>query len=143
MAVNTRLLEADPDQVWEVLADGWLFPLWVVGASRMRAVDGGWPKVGSKLHHSFGSWPLLVDDETEVLACEPGRLLALRARGWPMGEAQVTLALEEQGGQTHVTLEEDVVAGPGSWTPAPVRTPLLTWRNTESLNRLAYLAERR
>jgi hypothetical protein len=26
-----------------VLHDGWTYPVWVVGASRMRGVDPGWP----------------------------------------------------------------------------------------------------
>ena len=28
-----------PSAVWAVLADGWLYPVWVVGAARMREVD--------------------------------------------------------------------------------------------------------
>jgi len=32
MATNTRRIKATPEQVWDVLADGWLYPLWVVGA---------------------------------------------------------------------------------------------------------------
>ncbi len=143
MSVNTRVLQASPDRVWKVLADGWLYPLWVVGASRIREVDDEWPGVGSKLYHSFGSWPVLIDDETEVLASDPGHELMLRARGWPLGEAHVTVRLREQDASTHVTLEEDAVAGPGAWTPRLVRAPLLRWRNSETLNRLAYLAERR
>ena len=73
MTRNTRVIRTTPDRVWDVLADGWLYPLWVVGATRMRAVDAGWPEVGSKLHHSVGVWPLVLDDNTEVLECEPGR----------------------------------------------------------------------
>ncbi len=47
MAENTRLVHATPEQVWEVLCDGWVYPVWVVGASRMREVDDSWPAVGS------------------------------------------------------------------------------------------------
>jgi uncharacterized protein YndB with AHSA1/START domain len=140
---NTRVLKTSPDVVWEVLADGWLYPLWVVGATRMRAVEPDWPAVGSKLHHSAGAWPLVVNDETEVLECEPGRLLTLRAKGWPLGEAEVRLSLEPVGAQTRVVLEEDVSHGPGQLVPKPIRMPLLTWRNTETLLRLALLAEGR
>ena len=97
MSTNTRIMSTTPDRVWDVLADGWLFPLWVVGASRIREVDAAWPAVGSKIHHSVGVWPLLVDDNTEVTACEPGRLLSLRARVWPAGSADVTLRLSRGG----------------------------------------------
>lgn len=30
MSTTARTIEATPDQVWDVLADGWLYPLWVV-----------------------------------------------------------------------------------------------------------------
>ena len=61
-----RIVKTTPQRVWDVLSDGWLYPLWVVGASRMREVDDSWPAVGSKLHHSVGVWPALLDDNTEV-----------------------------------------------------------------------------
>ena len=72
-------MHATPDQVWEVLADGWLYPLWVVGASRMREVDAGWPAPGTMLHHSVGTWPLLLDDVTECVEQVPGARLVLHA----------------------------------------------------------------
>ena len=143
MSRNRRVVHATPDEVWSVLADGWLYPLWVVGASRMREVDDAWPAVGSQLHHSVGSWPLLIDDSTEVLECVPGSLLRLRARAWPTGEAEVVLRLEAVGSETEVVIEEDAVSGPARLIPLPLRTAPLTWRNTETLRRLAYLAERR
>ena len=51
MTTNNRLVDATPAEVWDVLADGWLYPVWVVGASRMREVTKDWPAVGAKLHH--------------------------------------------------------------------------------------------
>ncbi|MFC4785269.1 SRPBCC family protein [Nocardioides sp. MAHUQ-72] len=143
MSRNTRTISAAPDRVWAVLADGWLYPLWVVGATRMREVDDAWPAVGAKLHHSVGVWPMVLDDNTEVLECEPGRRLKLRARGWPPGEADVELTLHEVPGGTEVEMVEDITAGPARIVPKPVRTPMITWRNSESLRRLAFLAERR
>jgi len=143
MATNDRLVHATPDQVWDVLADGWLYPLWVVGASRMREVDDHWPQVGAKLHHSVGTWPLLLDDETEVVDITPGALLELRARARPSGTAAVTIHLEPVGAETRVVLEEDAVSGPGVLVPKLVRDVPLSWRNVESLRRLAYVAERR
>ena len=38
MSTRSRSIKATPAQVWSVLADGWLYPLFVVGASRMRDV---------------------------------------------------------------------------------------------------------
>ncbi|RLV48471.1 SRPBCC family protein [Nocardioides mangrovicus] len=143
MTTVRRTIAATPEQVWDVLADGWLYPLWVVGASRMRDVDDQWPAAGAKLHHSVGAWPLLLDDETEVLESRPPTLLELRARAWPSGEAHVRIRLEAVAEQTHVALEEDAASGPARLVPAPLRAPGLHWRNVEALRRLAYLAERR
>jgi uncharacterized protein YndB with AHSA1/START domain len=143
VSTTTRLLHASPAQVWEVLADGWLYPLWVVGATRMRDVDDSWPAVGSRLHHSVGTWPLMLDDETEVEECRPESLLVLRAHAWPAGRADVTLRLQPVGTETEVVMEEHVASGPGALVPRPLQDPLLHRRNTEALRRLAFLAERR
>ena len=143
MATTQRQITTTPDRVWDVLADGWLYPLWVVGASRMREVDDGWPAVGTRLHHSVGSWPLLIDDTTSVLECAPRSMLKVRARAWPAGDAEVTIHLEGSGADTLVTIEEDAASGPGRLVPKPARDLGLHWRNVESLRRLAFLAERR
>ena len=45
MAINHRTMSCPPESVFAVLADGWLYPSWVVGASRMRDVDPAWPTV--------------------------------------------------------------------------------------------------
>jgi hypothetical protein len=143
MSSTTRVIKATPTAVWEVLADGWLYPLWVVGASRMREVEPGWPGVGAKLHHSVGAWPVLIDDNTEVVESRPGQFLALRGRGWPAGEVDVQIHLRAVGGGTEVVSEEDAAAGPGVLIPKPVRGLTFRWRNVETLRRLAYIAERR
>lgn len=143
MSSNTRTVSASPEQVWDVLSDGWLYPLWVVGASRMREVDDEWPAVGAQLHHSVGVWPALLDDTTEVLEAQPQSLLRLRARGWPGGEAEVVMHLEAVADGTKITIEEDVVSGPGRLVPSLLRQPPLAWRNVEALRRLAFVVERR
>ncbi|HET6561173.1 MAG TPA: SRPBCC domain-containing protein [Marmoricola sp.] len=143
MSVNERVFNASPQAVWAVLSDGWLYPLWVVGATRMREVDDTWPQKGSRLHHSVGVWPAVINDYTEVLEVEPLRRLVLRARAWPMGEAKVVLELEGLGSTTKVRIIEDPSAGPGQLVPSPVREPMLKWRNVEALGRLAHLVEGR
>ena len=143
MAINTREIKTVPDRVWDVLSDGWLYPTWVVGATRMRDVERHWPEVGAKLHHSAGVWPAVVNDNTEVLECEPGRYLRLRARGWPLGEAEVAITLTASGPNTLVKIEETAVSGPGAMIPGPVEDVLIRWRNSETLKRLAFIAENR
>jgi hypothetical protein len=137
MSRNSKVIEATPDQVWDVLADGWLYPVWVVGATRMRDVEDAWPQIGSKLHHSAGVWPLVVNDDTEVLDLAPRTMMRLRARGWPLGEAEVVITL------TPVSAHTRVVSGPGALLPKPLRDPMIKVRNVETLRRLAFVAEGR
>lgn len=143
MATTTWTAATTPDKVWEVLEDGWLFPLWVVGACRIRGVDASWPAPGSRLHHSVGVWPAAFDDHTESLACDTGERLELQARAWPLGEARVLITLQPDDQGTEITLEEDVTHGPGTFLPPPVRAAALQVRNKETLRRLAMLAEGR
>jgi hypothetical protein len=140
---NVRETEAPPSAVWATLSDGWLYPAWVVGAARMREVESSWPAVGSKIHHSVGVWPLLIDDDTEVLESVTDQLLRLRVRGWPAGEGEVTIRIAPTGSGSEVTIEEDATSGPGVLVPPPLRLAALHWRNTETLRRLCYVAERR
>jgi uncharacterized protein YndB with AHSA1/START domain len=143
MSTTSRTIAATPEKVWAVLADGWLYPVFVVGASRMRDVDANWPQVGSKLHHSVGSWPALINDNSEVLEVEEGKRLRLQVRAWPAGEGTVEFQLEPAGEGTLVTIVEDASKGPALLIPKPARDAQLEWRNSETLLRLAYIAERR
>lgn len=143
MTSNSRLVDATPREVWSVLADGWLYPVWVVGATRMREVTENWPEVGAKLHHSVGTWPVMINDNTEVLDSSTGRRLRLKARAFPAGAAEVEILLATEGSQTRVTITEKVVEGPAKLIPAPVETAAMKWRNTETLRRLAYVVEGR
>jgi uncharacterized protein YndB with AHSA1/START domain len=132
---------AAPAQVFAVLADGWSYAGWVVGASHIREVDAGWPAEGTRIHHSVGPWPLLVHDETAVRAVDAPRLLELDARLWPLGEARIRLELTEvQPGVTEVRMFEQAVRGPGRLLPKAVQALLLIPRNRESLRRLAAMA---
>ncbi len=142
MATTTRTIHADTDAVWRVLSDGWTYSNWVTGTSHMRAVGRGWPAVGTKLFHASGIWPMVTRDETEVVRSEPGRCLALIARGRPLGEAEIVITLEPGDGGVVVTMTETPVSGPGRWAHNPAFDALLHRRNVESLDRLAAVVER-
>jgi NAD(P)-dependent dehydrogenase (short-subunit alcohol dehydrogenase family) len=142
-AVVKHRMAAPPRAVWAVLSDGWVYATWVVGASRVRAVDQSWPDDGSQVHHSFGLWPAVISDTTEVLHANPDHELVLKARGWPAGEAHIRVVLTPDGDGTEVSIEEDAVAGPGSLMPQPARQVLIAPRNREALRRLAFLVEGR
>lgn len=136
-----RTTSAPADRVWAVLADGWTYPSWVVGAARMRAVSPDWPAVGAELHHSLGSWPLLLNDVTRVIAVRDGSELVLYGHGMPVGDMQIQLVLEPRADGCEIVMREDAVAGPARLVPLPVRALLVKRRNTEALRRLALLAE--
>ena len=138
-----RLVPAEPAKVWQVIADGWSYPLWVVGATHMRAVDDGYPAVGTRLHHSVGSWPVQIQDRTEVLACEPERLLELKAHAWPSGAARVRITLRPETGGTRVVMEEHAESGPAVLIPRAVQQVVLVPRNTETLARLESIVRNR
>ena len=141
MIVVQRRVNASPELVFAVLSNGWLYPSWVVGASRMRDVDSTWPALGSRLHHSVGIWPVLLNDSTRVLLCDPPKRLVLQARGWPVGEATIDIRLEQEAAGCLVTMLEDATQGPGRFIPRPLRQMAIQPRNRETLNRLAFLSE--
>ncbi len=66
-----RTIATTPERVFAVLADGWFYAGWVVGASHIRQVDDDWPAVGTRIHHSIGAWPVQVKDVSIVRAVEP------------------------------------------------------------------------
>jgi uncharacterized protein YndB with AHSA1/START domain len=141
VATNERRISATPEKVFGVLADGWLYPTWVVGASRMRKVDSTWPAVEARLHHSAGVWPLLLNDETRMLEWQPPHRAVMEAKGWPFGTATVELEVIPDGSGCTVRITENPSRGPGVLVPKPVRDPLIKIRNIETLRRLAFLAE--
>ncbi|MEW1974277.1 SRPBCC family protein [Microbacterium profundi] len=141
MSRNVRRMNCPPDAVFRVLADGWLYPSWVVGASRMRDVDAAWPQPGAQLHHSVGVWPALIDDTTSAVTWDPPHRMVMTARGWPLGEARVMIDVKPFGSGCLVRIQEEAVSGPAKVIPRTLSDVLLQWRNAETLHRLAYLSE--
>ena len=142
MTENEWLIKAPVPDVFEVLTNGWTYAAWVVGASRVRDVDKGWPQPGTSIHHSVGIWPLVVDDTTTVEQYEPNRFLQLRVRVWPSGEGIVEFVATDRDGDCHLVMREEAVKGPLSVIPHAVVDPVLRLRNHETLRRLALLAEK-
>jgi hypothetical protein len=139
-----RTTTASRARVWEVIADGWTYSQWVVGNSRMRAVDPQWPAKGSKIHHSIGVWPLLLDDETTVEDCQPQEQLVLLAKGRPFGKARITLRLSDiDGGGCQIEMAEVPVGAPMGWVPDRLALAAAHPRNRECTLRLVAIAERR
>lgn len=131
-----------PAEVFAVLADGWTYAGWVVGATHIRDVDEGWPAVGSRIHHSVGTWPLQLKDETVVRSVVPGDSLELHAKAWPVGTALVRFELTATGAGTRISMAEKAVAGPGALVPEAVQALALRPRNRETLLRLSDIVVR-
>ncbi len=143
MAVVERVIEAPPEKVFAVLADGWTYSDWVVGTVHIRDVDRHWPAVGAELHHKAGPWPLSLHDKSTVLSVTTDRELTVRAGLWPLGEAIINFNLAPAGGHaTRVTMHEDFNAGPLRWARTKLNDLVLHRRNVESLRRLADIATR-
>jgi hypothetical protein len=127
-----------------VLADGWAYSDWVVGTVHIRDVDPDWPDVGSQLHHKAGPWPLSLKDKSTVIEVVKDRRLKLKAGLWPLGEALVDISLEPAGPDaTKVTIHEEFDRGWLVWMRNKLNDLILHGRNTETLSRLADIAERR
>lgn len=142
-----QLVRAPIRDVWDALVDPRTYPLWLVGARRIRRVEDDWPAVGSAFHHVVGFAPLLVRDRTVVLEVDPPHVLALDAGVSALGGAAVTFQLTEEGPEaTRVAIAERPERGPmrlmwrlgGRWAMAVG----LWGRNQESLRRLAEGLER-
>jgi uncharacterized protein YndB with AHSA1/START domain len=143
MSENERLINASVEDVFAILTDGWTYASWVVGASRIRDVEAGWPQPGHSIHHSVGAWPLLINDSTMIEQYEPLRYLRLRVRAWPAGEGIVEFVATEQDGHCQLVMREHTAKGPATLISEAVIDPVLRLRNAETLDRLALLAERR
>jgi uncharacterized protein YndB with AHSA1/START domain len=143
MARNERFIDAPPERVFAVLADGRAYAEWVVGSKRVRAVDPGFPAPGSRFHHTIGIGPLAVRDHTEVLESDPPRRLRLAAHARPVGSATVTLELMPEGIGTRVAMIEDPRGCSAPLKLVPPVHVLARIRNAESLRRLDALVMRR
>ncbi len=143
MAMNTTRIDASPAEIYAVLADARSYEQWVVGCDDIRAVEGDWPAPGSVFHHTVGTGPFKVKDNTKVLEVEPDRRLVIEARARPAGVAKVSFELRAIDGATEVRMEELPVRGVAKAIHNPFQDRLIHTRNTESLRRLADLVRRR
>lgn len=135
-----RTTSATPARVWSVLSNGWLYSSWAVGTSRIRCVDPSWPQAGSKIEHSVGVWPALLDDKTESVESSAG-LLVLSARSLPAGTATVRVHVHKDGDGSRVTMDETAETPPFRWIPDDVHRLTAGPRLEECLRRLTLLAE--
>lgn len=133
--IRTQMhIDAPPERVFDVLADGGRYADWVVGARQIRAVEGRFPRRGARLHHTLGVAPLVLRDETRVVRSDPPRLLELDAHAGPV-RATVRFLLHPDPTGTTVVMEEEG-GDPKSRAVAGMARPLVAARNAETLWRL-------
>lgn len=139
MAIRQVLVDASPERVWAVLADGWSYEAWVVGTRKIRSVDPDWPALGSALDYTAGFPPFQVEDRTVVRRVDPGHRLELEVQAPPLGSARVAIELIPWGDATVVVLDEHPLRGLGARLhTAPVEF-LMHQRNRRMLANLARL----
>jgi hypothetical protein len=85
----------------------------------------------------------VINDETRVIEWSPPHRMVVQAKGWPLGEARVTLDVKPRRDGCVVRIEEWAATGPGRLIPRPLESVALHIRNTETLRRLAFIAEHR
>lgn len=143
MAIVNVLVRRPPERVWEVLADGFAYADWVVGTRQIRAVDDGWPAVGTSIHYTVGVGMLSFRGRTTVRAIEEGHTLGLEADAGPLGTARIMIELLPWGEDTVVLLDEHPLRGPGYALHNAFSDALLLLRGRPMVKHLARLVERR
>ena len=143
MATVNVLVRRPPEQVWDVLSDGSAYADWVVGTKEIRAVDEGWPAVGTSIHYTVGFGPLELRGRTTVRVMEPNRRLGLEADGGLLGTARIVIDLVAWGDETVVELDESPLRGPGYRLHNAISDALLLLRGRPMVAALARLVEAR
>jgi uncharacterized protein YndB with AHSA1/START domain len=137
-----RTIHADPDAVWDALADPETYPRWLVGAQVIRGVDADFPAPGSDFQHKVGATDeAAVPDSTTALEAERPHRLALKVRARPFFEGVVRFRLLPVRVGTELAMEEEPT-GPLR-VLAPLLRPLVVARNAKSLDQLRELVESR
>jgi uncharacterized protein YndB with AHSA1/START domain len=137
-------LPSRPERVFQVLEDPRSLRILVPGAHTIRRFDPDWPAVGSSVHHSVGLPPLVVRDTTQVIRCQPPRLLVLDARVHLLGRFTVQFQLTPSGAGTHLVVREEPVAGVASLPRLrPAVELALSLRNLELGRRMRAVLEQR
>jgi uncharacterized protein YndB with AHSA1/START domain len=128
----------DPAVAWEVLADPRLYPLWVVGGSTVRGIEGRFPETGSAF---LPTQLLIVQGRTHVTDVDPPHRIELLARLPVVGDTAIVITVGPEPGGTRFEIEEWAVGGLLGLLPRPASDGLIWLRNVLGVRRFARLAE--
>ncbi len=139
----SRTTSLSPQELFGVLSQPPAYAHWVVGSRSVDRHEAGWPAPGTRFEHTQGVWPLLLHDETEVVASDAPRRLELIVKARPLLVARVVLELRPDGTGTLVAMDEQPISGLlAPLLRLPPGAVLTRLRNRLSLRRLAKFAER-
>lgn len=141
MAHNEIYIGVAPERVFAVLSEPRSFARWVVGSREIRRADPGWPNVGTAFDHRVGIWRFTLADNSEVVQCEPPRLLKMLVKARPFSLAFVTLNLKASNGGTQLSMDEFAADARSRLFFNSLTDPLVHLRNGASLRRLKALSE--
>ncbi|MGC9499463.1 SRPBCC family protein [Streptomyces sp. WG7] len=141
MAVRHRLIQASPQAVWDVLADGNQYVKWVVGPSEVTPKAGQWPQVGATIAYEVRIGPVRLNNESVVRHCVEGSVLELEAKAGRLGTARIAIELRPWGDQCLVLVDEHPLRGPGGLLHNVGVEALIQVRHRAMLARLASLCE--
>ncbi|MBK5222097.1 MAG: SRPBCC family protein [Acidimicrobiia bacterium] len=144
MALNSVILPIDPQRLFdEYLLHPETYPIWLVGADEIRAIDETWPAPGSRFHHTVGLWPLHLKDYTESVQVDSPHTFRLLVKARPLVRALVTFTVHGTDDESILAVEEHPQFGPADIVLQPLTDPLIHLRNQASLRRLAALIAER
>ncbi|MEU0477346.1 SRPBCC family protein [Streptomyces olivaceus] len=141
MAVRHRLIQATPQAVWDVLADGSQYARWVVGPSEVTPRSGQWPRTGATIAYEVRLGPLRLTNESVVRHMVEGALLEIEAKAGRLGTARISVELRPWGEQCLVIVDEHPLRGPGGLMHNVGVEALIQIRHRAMLARLAHLCE--
>ncbi len=141
MAVAQYDISAPIEDVFRVLANGWMYPHWVTGPRKVHLVDRHFPEPGTRFLHTLGRGAIKSKDLTEVVESEPPQRLVLRTRAWPFGIARMYIQLVSISGGTRVSIRETPERGLALAFRLPGLATVARMRLQEMLRRLGTLAE--
>jgi uncharacterized protein YndB with AHSA1/START domain len=134
MARTAMHVDANPEAVFKVLADGERYADWVVGATKVRSAAPAFPAPGSALQPTVGIRLFGLPARTEVIDVDPPECLVLDARVGGF-HVQIRFRLAPDGSGTSVTMDEQGV-GTFSRRIMAMAKPFVLARNAETLWRL-------
>lgn len=142
MATVELELSARPEDVFRVLANGWMYAHWVVGTKRVREVDGRFPRPGAGFEPELARGASAARRHTTCISVIPPHRIILHAAAWPSGLAHVSILLRPLDSKhTRISIQEQPLHGLARAFALPGLRALVRWRNFEGLLRLRQLVE--